>query len=92
MGKKLRFLFGALTGALIQYLLDPQAGKDRRARVGDRAMTYMDDVREGIDRRRKGLKDGEAVDAFTPLGRWRTARIHVSNEQPASIDEAPRIV
>ncbi|MEX2623761.1 MAG: YtxH domain-containing protein [Acidimicrobiia bacterium] len=91
MGKKLRFLFGALTGALIQYLFDPQAGKYRRARVGDRTITYMDDVRKGIDRRSRGI-NGQPADAFTPLGKWRTARIHVSNEQPYYSDEAPRIV
>jgi hypothetical protein len=91
MGKKLRFLFGALTGALVQYLFDPQAGKYRRARVGDRAMLYMDDVRDGIDRRNRG-NNGQPTDAFTPLGKWRTARIHVSNEQLYHSDEAPRIV
>lgn len=90
MGKKLRFFFGALAGALVQYLLDPEAGKSRRARAGVQARTYIRDIRQGIDRRRVQL-DGKPADGSS-LGNWRTARIHVSSEQPFSIDEAPRIV
>jgi hypothetical protein len=41
MGKRTRFMTGALFGAGIQYLYDPQAGRGRRARLKDQAVARL---------------------------------------------------
>lgn len=62
------FLFGALSGAVVAaalvYLLDPQAGQERRERVRDRAQSLYRRGRDGIGglRERAGSRAEELVD------------------------------
>ena len=51
MGKRIRFLTGAATGAMIQYLYDPEMGRSRRARVADQLGARLRDARAEAGRR-----------------------------------------
>ena len=51
MGKRIRFISGAMVGALVQYLYDPERGRSRRARLSDQARARLRDMREEAGRK-----------------------------------------
>jgi hypothetical protein len=48
MGKKLRFWTGALFGAALQYLYDPQSGHSRRAALREQIGNWLVEAKGGI--------------------------------------------
>jgi hypothetical protein len=48
MGKKLRFWTGALLGAALQYLYDPQAGPSRRGALREQLGNWMAETKDGL--------------------------------------------
>lgn len=51
MGKRIRFISGALVGAFVQYLYDPERGRSRRARLADQARARLRGVGEEAGRK-----------------------------------------
>jgi hypothetical protein len=67
MGKRMRFVAGAMAGAVMQYLFDPQVGRTRRVRLADQAAARMRDLKRGADRKlryQKGRIQGLVYETF----------------------------
>lgn len=64
------FAFGVMTGAAAGYLLDPDRGRSRRARLGDqaksRARATSDSIKSGLEYQR-GVAKGMVHDLTEPL-------------------------
>ena len=48
MGKKIRFSIGAMAGALLQYLYDPQEGGVRRALLRDQVAERVEEAKTAL--------------------------------------------
>lgn len=51
------FLIGGAIGATLMYLLDPQKGKTRRARLQDQVTSLTNAVTERLDKRARDLRN-----------------------------------
>jgi len=68
MGKRTRFLTGALMGAGVQYLYDPQAGRTRRARLSQQTAAKLRKAGRFLSRKaryQRGRLRGRLHDATT---------------------------
>jgi len=64
MGKKIRFSIGAVAGAFLQYLYDPQEGEVRRALLRDQMADRVDEAKTALARR----IIGRTRTFFAPVG------------------------